>query len=235
MPIKHAFTSAKEDGADATLVRPIDWNAEHVESQLFLDKFREFIPWVSVDGFTVGGDTGYSVLPRGSFLYLHTGATANYGVTIRTLDRWFSFLNTGKVITLEYSIFWPDTVTMQNIWLRLATAWEDPPSETAHHFGWKLIGGAAVMNLWASNADGTTQTITDTGVTMAANMLRTRLKIVFNPGTDCKFYVNDVLKVTHTTNLPTGAHYYLHFHMRTLEAATKYFYIGRVLIEKEHA
>ncbi len=29
MSIKHAFTSAKGDGADATLVRPIDWNAAH--------------------------------------------------------------------------------------------------------------------------------------------------------------------------------------------------------------
>ena len=30
MTIKHAFTSAKEDGADETLVRPGDWNAAHV-------------------------------------------------------------------------------------------------------------------------------------------------------------------------------------------------------------
>lgn len=30
MGIKHAFTSAKSDGGDATLVRPSDWNAEHV-------------------------------------------------------------------------------------------------------------------------------------------------------------------------------------------------------------
>lgn len=29
MPIKHAFTSAKSDGADATLVRPSNWNANH--------------------------------------------------------------------------------------------------------------------------------------------------------------------------------------------------------------
>ena len=29
MAIKHAFTSAKGDGADATLVRPVDWNADH--------------------------------------------------------------------------------------------------------------------------------------------------------------------------------------------------------------
>ena len=29
MSIKHAFESAKDDGADATLVRPSNWNAEH--------------------------------------------------------------------------------------------------------------------------------------------------------------------------------------------------------------
>jgi hypothetical protein len=29
VPIKHAFTSAKADGADATIVRPSDWNANH--------------------------------------------------------------------------------------------------------------------------------------------------------------------------------------------------------------
>lgn len=27
--VKHAFVSAKADGADATLVRPLNWNAEH--------------------------------------------------------------------------------------------------------------------------------------------------------------------------------------------------------------
>jgi len=30
MPIKHAFTSEKEDEADATLVRPSNWNADHI-------------------------------------------------------------------------------------------------------------------------------------------------------------------------------------------------------------
>lgn len=30
MPPKHAFTSAKSDGGDSTLVRPSDWNAYHV-------------------------------------------------------------------------------------------------------------------------------------------------------------------------------------------------------------
>ena len=30
MAIKHAFTSSKVDGVDTTIVRPIDWNADHV-------------------------------------------------------------------------------------------------------------------------------------------------------------------------------------------------------------
>lgn len=30
MPVKHAFTSPKADGGDATLVRPSNWNADHV-------------------------------------------------------------------------------------------------------------------------------------------------------------------------------------------------------------
>jgi hypothetical protein len=30
MPATHAFSSAKSDGGDATLVKPSDWNADHV-------------------------------------------------------------------------------------------------------------------------------------------------------------------------------------------------------------
>ena len=30
MPITHTFVSAKEDGDDETLVRPSNWNAEHI-------------------------------------------------------------------------------------------------------------------------------------------------------------------------------------------------------------
>ena len=33
MAIKHTFTSAKSDGADTTLVRPSDWNADHIENE----------------------------------------------------------------------------------------------------------------------------------------------------------------------------------------------------------
>jgi hypothetical protein len=36
MPVKHAFSSAKADGADSTLVRPSNWNADHLIDTLLL-------------------------------------------------------------------------------------------------------------------------------------------------------------------------------------------------------
>lgn len=49
--IKHAFASAKSDGADATLVQPSNWNAEHPVA----------IPGGLFAG--VSGDTGWELLP----------------------------------------------------------------------------------------------------------------------------------------------------------------------------
>lgn len=43
MPVTHAKVSAKADGADATVVRPSDWNAGHV-----IDPWTDFTPtWIS--------------------------------------------------------------------------------------------------------------------------------------------------------------------------------------------
>jgi hypothetical protein len=73
------------------------------------------------------------------------------------------------------------------------------PSDTVRHVGWKIING----QIYASNADGTNQTITDTGVNIASPYADRRLLIL--AGTDnIKFYINLALKATHTTNLPGG-------------------------------
>ena len=158
-----------------------------------------------------------------------TGGTVDYDARITSKSAWYSLFDSGKAVTIEFPITYMYSVTSQNIWLRLAYAYADPPSETAQHIGWKIIGA----DLYASNADGTTQTITDTTINLGATDQRTRLKMVITPGTDCKFYVNDVLKVTHTTNLPAlPAYLNIHFHIRTLEAASKAIHVGRVLTER---
>lgn len=73
-------------------------------------------------------------------------------------------------------------------------------SSTAKHFGFCFDSGT----LYASNANGTTQTKTDisSGLTLTSPNL---FKAVMDSGTNIKFYVNGSLKTTHTTNLPSGA------------------------------
>ena len=44
----------------------------------------------------------------------------------------------------------------------------------------------------------------DTGVAIT-NVTTFEFEIIFTPGVDAKFYIDDVLKATITTNLPTGA------------------------------
>lgn len=74
---------------------------------------------------------------------------------------------------------------------------------TDKHIGFIAdIGGT--HKLYASNANGTTQTKTDIVSGINIDDINT-LRIVMNGSTDIKFYVNGVLKATHTTNLPSGA------------------------------
>lgn len=195
------------------------------------DKFREFIPWVSLEGFTAGGDATYVVSVDATRLHVCTSSTIDDDAYLYTNGLWTALLDTGKLTTFEFPLVYLDSVADVNVWARFALVITDPPSETVQHFGWKIIDA----DLYASNADGTTQKITDTAVNLAAVGQRTRLKIIFNPGTDCKYYVNDVLKVTHTENLPTLTACSFHIHIRTKAAIGKTIQIGRLLIEKEHA
>lgn len=50
----------------------------------------------------------------------------------------------------------------------------------------------------------TSTTTTDTGVALTGSYAIFRLKLVFNGATEVKFYINDNLVATHTTNIPTA-------------------------------
>ncbi|MCK4723738.1 MAG: hypothetical protein KAT75_10555, partial [Dehalococcoidia bacterium] len=88
-------------------------------------------------------------------------------------------------------------------------------------------------DLYASNGDNTTQKITDTGVNISSGSQHTVLRVVVTQGTNVKFYVDGVLKVTHTDNLPAAGQYRLNAGMTTNEAANKYMRIGRVAYERD--
>jgi hypothetical protein len=58
MPVKHAFTSGKADGGDATLIRPSNWNADHIGGILFPSGMPEM--WVAEAG---GSDSNDGLSP----------------------------------------------------------------------------------------------------------------------------------------------------------------------------
>jgi len=77
-----------------------------------------------------------------------------------------------------------------------------PPGDISKHIGFKVING----EIYATNADGTTETATDTGVSMQPAYSVAMLGII-GDGSSIKYYVNDVLKATHTTNIPPNYNY----------------------------
>ena len=189
------------------------------------DKFRDIITWGSLDGFVVGGDAGYSVVPMGIMVGLETHTDINDSAYLLSDGYWVDLVQTGKVVTIEMVVNWLDWITNQDIMLALTERLFGIP-----YLGWRISGA----DLYAINHDGLLETSTDTGIDMINGNQHTRLKMVFTPGQDIKFYVNDVLKATHSTNLPNIVICGLYFTVTTLTNEFRDIGIGRVLIEREY-
>jgi hypothetical protein len=69
MTVKHAFTSAINDGGDATLVRPSNWNAEHSVTLVQQDRT------LAADETIAAGKSVFHV----GGLYIATGVTLFIG------------------------------------------------------------------------------------------------------------------------------------------------------------
>ena len=72
-------------------------------------------------------------------------------------------------------------------------------TDITRHIGFYLQDGT----MYASNADGTTQTKTSIAASVTLTNM-TNYRFVFDTGVNVKFYANDVLVATHTTNLPAA-------------------------------
>lgn len=71
--------------------------------------------------------------------------------------------------------------------------------ETKQHVGFKFVLGNNTITTYATNADGSTQTSTDLSVSDS----NPHLYGLTYDATSIRFYVDGILKATHTTNLPT--------------------------------
>ncbi len=195
-------------------------------------KHRIYLPWVSGDGFTTSiagdGDIDYN----GFNVKLFTPTAATGTVYIRSTGTLgASFVATGKTISIEWSFQGCVAITAQNILFVLTTATTVPTAATESHVGFKI----ANADISSTSGDGAAGETADTGVDIVTGTALKRLRAVFTPGTDCKFYVDDILKTTHTTYLPAAAaDLYLALMITNTAAAVKDVTVGRVLIERNY-
>lgn len=83
-------------------------------------------------------------------------------------------------------------------------------SATASHFGFRIDSAA---NILASNADGTTESATDTGTDLTTGTQFTVLEAILNPGVDVRYFINGTWVATQTTNLPVSGDYRIIFEL----------------------
>jgi hypothetical protein len=75
---------------------------------------------------------------------------------------------------------------------------------TEKHYGFKVVRSSSVDTLYATNANGTTETMTDITSGTTTTDIYNEYCAQKNGTTNVKFYVNGVLKATHTSNLPSS-------------------------------
>ncbi len=195
----------------------------------FFEKYREFLPWPSLDGFVTTVDTGGSVEAKGWYVKAQTGSTSGNRAFVRSKARFeCAMTSSGKVFTVEFcQIDFPSS--NHTTFLFMTDSTDAPPSETSRHLGFKIVNA----DVYASNGDGTNQTITDTGQDVVTGAKRFTWKAVWTDGVNIKFYYNNVLKVTHTENLPAYWYgYYVNVGITTNAGVAKYIEIARVAVER---
>jgi len=222
-------TAAQQGHATAAQITKLDGIETGEDVTDFFDKYRDLVSWSSLDGYTTtttGGSSGV----QGALLFLLTGATNGNSTTIIPTNTYQSIVQTGKVITVEWVIMYVSSVTsvVRRVYISQSNA--NPASDTVHHFGFKVTNG----DIYSSSSDGSVEEANDTTSNLATGIQITRLKAVLTPGTDCKFYVDGVLKATHSTRLPQVGSYWNSIGLTTSENVAKDMYLGRFALEREY-
>lgn len=188
------------------------WNTDIVDNLTFLydaanPKYRiaNAIPFGSASaaaGFTLIEDAGAgsNVTPGGAILSLLSENTDVDALVRATSGILYAGNYTaGLVIRTSWFIILMSSVSNVEAWIAMhSTVGAAPPVATDRHFGF-FISGA---DIYATNADGTTQTINDTTVDLVAGRQIVMLTAEYTVGTSVKYYINGTLVNTHTTHLP---------------------------------
>jgi len=123
-----------------------------------------------------------------------------------------------------------NAVSYQTTMLHFTADSASPPSETARHIGFKIWN----ENLYVTSSDGVSTESTDTLIDIIGGTQYTRFRIEFDPGVSAKFYVDDVLKATHSTYIPGPGLLMLNMGIKTGAGVNRRIDIGRFFVEREY-
>lgn len=161
-----------------------------------------------------GSGTSTTYNTSGAYWALSSG-TSGSGVSVLTADRyWAAYTNTGLNLYEEDPVF---NFVFSHIKAASSSsraflgshlqAYNAKPSLTSKHLGIMIQTTSGTATFYASNSNGTTQTTTDITAyvnSTTSNSKIDKVHIEMTSGTNIKFWVNNTLVATHTTNLPTG-------------------------------
>jgi len=155
---------------------------------------------------------------------IYTGTTANseYRFYTALLPNWPSV---GKKWRLELQAI-PELTA--SVGLLFLVQWQvgRPPPLTCKHVGWKVIN----KRIWASTGDGTTEKATDTGIDFTGAWTSRALYIHWYASGEIRFYIDTVLRATHTTNLPqSGDNHYIYISTKNTSAVNMGFLLRDII------
>lgn len=135
---------------------------------------------------------GGGATDQGRVISSFLGTSIDNGVIDWDEKDWEFYCNCETSATTNQDAFW-------GLFDRSTAVPAVDATDTTRHIGFYVQDGT----IYASNADGTTQTKTDvsSGITLTNDNY---YRFVYDVGVNIKFYINDVLVATHTTNMPTA-------------------------------
>jgi len=177
---------------------------------------RIFMPiitksWETLDTWVVTTDGAGTFTAGWVYGALQTNTTANKNVSLKSPQSiYMAYITYGCFISMPIRFA---QVTNQEIYLGLFTN-PTAPTATEKHVCFKIVDNV----IYASCADGATQTIEDTGVLAPTGPMRFAID---DNATSLDFYINGKLVKSFTTNRPVSFGAYTSYYIKTTAAENK--------------
>jgi hypothetical protein len=193
--------------------------------------YTSVFPWVSLDGCTTSIPSGGSINVGTIAVVANSGTTSLNNTLFRSTYGYNNPWPSGKEVTIEFPLSHRTGTVNHRILFLWIYDTNLPPAEIHDHVGFILSAG----HLYSSSANGGAQEIQDTGINIGIGDFLYQCKVVIAPGISAKFYVNNVLKTTHTTrppraNIPNAV---LSFGVKTIAAEAQQAAWERIVITKQ--